>query len=177
MEREELVQKLASKWILLDTNILISLSHHSEAFIPLLDIFKDAGCELCSIDFIEFEYLRDAFLPSVYTERKNKLLTTQKIPLPPDFISSAIEISQVYAHANIKTNQISVVDCMIAVIARKYHDNLFLLSNDQYDFPPIVFDRLHIFPIDGGSEILTPAIYHFNTKKFDKRLEQLKKIV
>jgi predicted nucleic acid-binding protein len=166
---DKLRTELEYKFILFDTNILIEASKHFESFEVLLIMLRESKCKVCYFPLIEFEFTRDAYLPTLNEERErfSRKIDGINLPIHPQVFTDALEIAKVYAHQKISPKQISLVDCFIAAYMKKYSDKLFLITKDHKDFPLSIFNRLHIFAFNAGDDVLAPAIYQFNIQKWE----------
>jgi len=168
------MKKFEGKHLLMDTNLLISISKHSES-----DFFNDFLKELESFkiksvidETIVFEFTRGSKTPR-QLEDKNKfiefLLGGEKwsLPIKTDVLENAKKLAILYntRGKNLST-QISFVDCLIGAQLMKYKDNMYLATIDNNDYPLFIFNREKVVTIDTGKEIINIGIYSFNEEKY-----------
>ena len=165
-----LMKTISEKYVIFDTNIIIKAYENTDAFLSLIIFLRECKCDSVNFDLIEFEFIRNAYTPKHIKLREeffNKI-SIAKLPFGSSLIKDAVCISRIYFHQGIQKGQISFVDCCIAAYLKKYSENLFLITMNHKDFPIILFDRLYIFPLDGGNEVYSPAFYQFNSQKWEK---------
>ena len=164
----ELGQILDHKFIVFDTNIFVKALKHFETFAELLRSLKEFHCQAIYFPLIEFEFTRDAFIPEHKIEREEflKRIGATRLSIRDDLIDSALEIAKIYSYSKIPSRQISLVDCCIAAYLKQFREQLFLLTLNHADFPQLLFDRIDVFALSAGDEVLAPAIYQFSINKW-----------
>ncbi|MEI7579055.1 MAG: hypothetical protein WCJ58_03365 [bacterium] len=170
---------LKEKFILLDTNILISSSKHLKEFTDLFSFFSTNDCAVGTMDLLRFEYLRDAVTQENKTERELYLnrFSDFEINFASKYIKDCTQIGQIYSRYNKTSHQkISFIDCAISSILKNFHARLYLLTINHDDFPLILHDRIKVFTLDCGNEILNPALYSFNLNKLGNEIENVQKV-
>jgi|GEM_PF-735231 len=169
---------LENKYLLLDTNMLISIAKNGDSFVDFFNDLEKYNVKSIIDYAVKFEFLRGAktesdskhkeeYLDILLGENRAELVSTNEI------FENAREISNIYARKDQKlTKQISFADCLIAAQMKKYNENgsgdrLFLATIDNNDFPLFVFDRIKIYTVDFGTEIINVGIYRFNKEKYE----------
>jgi predicted nucleic acid-binding protein len=165
----ELKDKISSKFVLLDTGVIIRAFENFDNFEAFFKMLEDANCRSVYFPFIEFEFLRGAYEISHRHDREQFLKEISGISLnQPNhtIIKDAIAIANCYSAR--KHYSASLTDCCIAAYLKTFTDNLFLVTLNHKDFPTFLFDRVGIHPIDAKTDIFTLAFYKYNQAKAEK---------
>lgn len=178
MSNSELGKILNNKFVVFDTNILIESTLHMDAFKDLLSFLDNNNCNTVHFELTKFEFTRNAYKEKERQEKENFFdkLNSSPMPFSDQIMKDALEISRIYAHQKVQKGQISLVDCCIAAYLKQYEDKLFLLTANHKDFPISLFDRISIYPIDKGNDVLAPAFYKFNQEKWKDAKRNLEKV-
>ncbi len=164
-----LKDKIANKFVLLDTGVIIRAFEHFDNFEAFFKMLEGANCKNVYFPFVEFEFLRGAYEPSHKVDREDFLKEISGINLNAPtqaIIKDAIAIANCYSAR--KHHSASLTDCSIAAYLKSYPQNLFLVTLNHKDFPTYLFDRVGIFPIDAQVDIFTLAFYTYNKTKAEK---------
>jgi predicted nucleic acid-binding protein len=164
---EELKKKIARKWVIFDTNILIEgFEKNPNEFVELHKMLVGSHCAPAYIPMIEFEFLRGA--PEAKTRSKRREILRElahKYPVRSDsgLTESAIEIANVYESR--KGPRPELVDCHIAAVLRQHPTNLFLATLNHEDYPTYLFNPLYVLPIETRKSLLPVGIYEWGVEK------------
>ena len=152
----------------------------------VLDSFfgKYPSTQLIIDPLIEFEFIRDVFLPEQYMARKEFLNPNVFIPALDNLQifkaleDNAINLSRIYKHQQVKSSS-STVDLFLA--ARLMHisqyNPLFITGNSK-DFPSCVFEVKGIITtyLEKESASQSWNVLSFSKEKFIKCYKELEKI-
>jgi rRNA-processing protein FCF1 len=181
------MERFKKKWILIDTNLLISISRYSE--LGFFDEFLRQLEELKIIPVIEqatlFEFRRGSrhkgdleakknFLEILLGEEKNRYVLPSSTS--KEILTNAEELAILYSNKNPNlSKQVSFVDCLVGAQLMKYKENLCLATLDNGDYPLFIFDRVKLITIDAQKEIINIGIYIFNEEKYTKCKDDFEK--
>lgn len=169
---------LEGKFVLLDCNILIYSVRYKNEFKPFYEELTGNNVKPAIDQFIKLEFLRSAntqallkakadFLNLFLGANENRLT----IPLDSEILVDASRFSNLYNYLNLKKQNVSVGDCIIAADLKKYSHSLVLATANNSDFPLKLFDRLLIKTIEAGEQIINVGFYTFSETKFSSVLE------
>jgi len=159
---KEIAAEIENGHALLDTNIFIGTYESPSAFKPLYDLLTEQNCAPTHFSFIEFEFLRSVKKDRNRTARKALLQKIQPTELPvqsSELYGDALRIASYYSENNHQGAELA--DCYIAALMKKYHRNLFLITMNHRDFPPILFEPLAILTLEAGTKWYHPGIYRY----------------
>ncbi|MEK7479119.1 MAG: type II toxin-antitoxin system VapC family toxin [Patescibacteria group bacterium] len=182
INEEEFRKLITNRYVLFDTNVFIRAFQNFDSFEVLVSFLR--GCEVDGVSFplIKFEFLRTSFAPDNRKSREDFIdrIAPSSLSFRSQIIDDALDIARMYASKGVRGGEsskaISLVDCCIAAYLKQYATNLFLITLNHKDFPQLLFDRLFVFPIEAGDEVLPIAFYRFNVGKWNKCLEDFKKL-
>jgi len=172
---ESIKARIKNKHLILDTNILINASKYWGQYSDFFNLLNSLEVKLVIDDSIKFEFLRGASTKENLVQNEEFLLGLDKADLAvnKEIFETAREISNIYVRNIRNSNQkISFADCLIAGQMKKYNEQreqLFFATENNTDFPLLLFDRIHIHTIDLESRISNVGIYMFNKDKFQTR--------
>jgi len=158
----EIAVELKNGYALLDTNIFIGTIESPAAFEPLYELLKEINCAPTHFSFIEFEFLRSVKKDPNRQKRKKLLKDIQPTALPiqsDELHDFAFDIASFFSANN--HHGAELPDCYIAALMRKYSKNLYLISMNHKDFPPLLFEPLHILSLSSDIRWYHPGIYRF----------------
>jgi hypothetical protein len=176
-----IIEKLKSKTILLDTNIIIGFAKCPANFKGFFDDLKDSDVVSAVDESIKCEFLRKSNTIEK-RQQKEKLLDwllgidekRTELKITNDIFTEATLLSNIFNFLNDK-NSSSIVDCLLAAQLKKFGENLYLATMNHKDFPLKIFDRIHIFNVEVEDEIKNIGIYKFSKERFEISLERFKK--
>ena len=166
---DDIKPQLRYKHIFLDTNIIIDAYKSPDAFKELFEQLQSAPNALTISWHVRFELFRKAY-EQEYRDRLEKFLEALDIVTLPlgdevSFYKNALAVAQAYTKKKLKAP--SFVDCMIAAYAKRYTNDLFILTRNHCDFTLFLFDRVSTCAVDNDEDVLAIALYKYNNKKAD----------
>jgi len=169
-ERQKVL--LDNKFILLDTNLLISLSKYKTRFTrSFLYPLTRKKCKFYIIDGVYFEFLRNTRTFDEYKQLKQFADRYSKIYSNEEDIENAIRLSILYLNKNPSCkSQVSYIDLLLAaqLIRRENKNKVILATCNLNDFPVCIFDRIKLQVVDLEDKVLTIAYIAFNEAKYKK---------
>jgi predicted nucleic acid-binding protein len=170
-------EQFERKHLLLDTNVLINFTKHPLLMEGMLAALRAKGAILVLDEVVRFEFLREAnspkeiqtlkyFLQKLF-ELKPEDVDRTMFPIVPDIFTYATEIGNLYSWK--KYARISLADCFLAAQMRKYNEKkeqMYLMTSDHTDFPPLFFERIGIETLDAKDSIINVGFYRFDPAAF-----------
>ncbi|MBU1046563.1 hypothetical protein KKH36_02170 [Patescibacteria group bacterium] len=175
---------LKNHYLFLDNDFLSMLFYKNDFLKDFISIFNNSEISLLIDPFVEFEFLREVFLPKQQKLKENFL--------SEDFFTSvenhqevflklqenAILLSRIYAHQNNNNKKTgsSFVDLFLAARSMLLKNSCIITGNKK-DFPLFVFDTLAVLNLeeDEGS-LKSFCVLKFNEKKFSSCLLKYNKL-
>lgn len=158
---EKLRKNLKNKWVLLDTNILISSSQNPEAFSSIFTLFKEVNCRPVFCQLVRAEYLQSVWQKELIEEREQFLkdLDIEDITLRPmDQLTDSVMAFTRKLRAR-REPLPDLVDSYLIALAKKYSPNLLILTANHKDFA-YSLERLYVHPIElSKQKVITVGLY------------------
>lgn len=168
------LQQLNNKWVLFDADIIIKAYKYSKEteFVSFLHLLKNSGIIAVSTYHVFYEVISSSSSLQESTAQKDFFNDIIETPLPYDvsIMNTAINISNIYHNKNIRSCKASMSDCILSSYLKKYGENLTLITSNLSDFPLEIHDRIGIYTIDVGSQVITMGFIRFNQNKYKKCL-------
>lgn len=168
------LQELAGKHLLVDTCVVSNIFSNPNEFKSFLGILDVVDCKPTINDFIFLEFIRIAKRATEKAALESFLKSDFRyLPCTPDIFDNAQKLYPLYNHCRQvrNKNQISVVDALNVAYMKKYAQSLYLLTLDHGDYPLELVVRIQSGTIEIDTDILTWAIYKFNTTGYQERLQ------
>ncbi|NMB56716.1 hypothetical protein GYA19_02145 [Candidatus Beckwithbacteria bacterium] len=172
---------LFNKNIFLDNDFLSYFYKDDEFFKNILKIFSKSN--LLVDPFIEFEFLRDVFVPEERVVRENFIKKPLFYPVIDHqevhkvIIQNALILSRIYSHQK-KAKGCSSIDLFLASRIMYYANNSLLITGNKKDFPAPVFEILAVINVEDLEENKMKCFYilKFNIENFNKKYKSIKRI-
>lgn len=143
----------------MDTNLLIDEYSHVDNYKEFLDALQKANVKLVSLEFVKFEFVRSKTIDVVRRKEEHFSKLISKILLLDEEVEKAvIPVMEEYKQY---MEGLPLTDLVLGACLKRY-SGLYLLTRDHTDFPTTVFDRLHIFNIEGIRDIRTYGVYAYH---------------
>lgn len=167
----ETLDSIRNKNILLDTNVLIDSAKFPNEFAEFYKKLHDREVGAVLEHVIRLEFIKGARTKKDkdnYEKFIDLVFTNDRIELKPDakVFSIAENISLIVGR--IDNAVIELGDSLIAAqIANMKSERLYLATQNHHDFPPCLFDRIHLEIINlPNGKIKTVGIYKFNKESY-----------
>lgn len=163
---DQLPEYLHNSTILLDTNFFIHAYANKEVYANFIKALKDADIALVSPNLVKYEFVRSKTIDVVMQKESYfHQIIDNVLPYDPSVDQLVIPTIEEYKQ---KMEGLPITDLIIATYLKKYR-GLYLLTNDHSDFPTSVFERKHIFNIEGfGDKIYGLYTYKPKEKTFEE---------
>ena len=173
-------EELHGNYLLLDSDFLGELFNDRVVVKEFITKFQTNHYLLDAL--VEFEFLRDVFLPKQSALKENFISeeifnpTVNHHDVRKNIENNAFIISKIYAHHN-RSKGVSYVDLCLAGRVMANYQNWNLVTGNKKDFPDFLFDICQIILIKRHDETYKPYyILKFNKDKFDTCRELLTKM-
>lgn len=178
----DFLDKVDSKYLLIDTNLLSRL-YKSDVLYAEFMLHIPNTSHLIIHELVEFEFLRDTYVPADFANKRNFLKFDSGSFLNKHTfnhetfsktIVQAMQLSGMYRCLKSERSP-SLVDLCLAVLAEdpKY----LILTENKEDFPQSIFDLVTLFCIpDDAHHIHTYYVLDVNESKINKGRLQLNRI-
>ena len=181
---QEKQRAISRSYLLVDSNVISFMFSSPERFDCFQNLFKS---QYFLIDpLASFEFVRDAFLPDIYTKKK-EFINNDDFFLPanshPDLLNkireNALLLSRIYAH-HLNRDGVKrfppLVDLYLAG-RLMLQTNVYFVTSDFEDFPLFLFNRINLITFeDNKDERTVVQILEFNKEKFSTCLGELENI-
>lgn len=176
---------LDGRYIFIDTDFLSFLFEDENNLEESLRFFPKVYLSIDSL--IQFEFLREVFLPST-RDLKVKFISTKEVFYPAishheifDKVKeNALLLSKIYAHQLNRSNRNSswsTIDLLLAGRAMYYWKSSAIITGNKKDFPSVVFDTIGVISYEtNDNQIKTFSILIFNKEKFEQCSKSLLKV-
>lgn len=173
-----------NKNIFIDNDLLGDFFH----FPTFFDEFKNhLHVEFFIIDpIVEFEFLRDVFLPGQRKLKEEFISQDCFLPAPfrhehfSQIHENALVFSKIYAHQkekNHERNSASLTDLFLAGRIMLNYQTSYLATGNKKDFPSCIFDIQKIIICeDGLDKVKNYYLLSFSNDKFQKSYQDLEKM-
>ncbi|MEK7577663.1 MAG: hypothetical protein AAB492_03565 [Patescibacteria group bacterium] len=181
-------QSLSGKYSYVDNDFLSELYNNTNVLTEFATFIQSNSVQLLIDPFIEFEFLRDIFLP-IQVDNRRKFLSKDFFTMAPMHQEqfkiiqvNAMVLSRIYKHkSNNNKSSSSLVDLLLAG-RLSYQGYPLLITGNKKDFPSCIFDTLGVINIEheGDGEMRVFSIIKFNKDKFEvcsRALDSLNKMV
>lgn len=158
-----LVNDLSTKYLFIDTNVLVGMLNYPKLFATLLDELSDAGCAFITIPQVLFEFTRGVYSISDYKKRTEFLPANNISIYPIDRHLNEFEELPLIVHKVSKG--ISYTDFLLCLCLCKF-PSAYLMSEDR-GIPTAIFDRKHLITVDTEKDLRTFGIYAHSMEKLD----------
>ncbi len=176
------ISEIKKELLVLDNNILSSLSGDPDYLTTFMQIFKANNLLIDPI--VRIEFLRGAFKNNAYEEQK-KFLEFEKFNNMMDnqiiqkkVYERVFDIARIYSHKG--NPSIPLGDIFIIARLSIYLYNVLFITRDYSDFDSILFDRVGVVSIERKlkDKVKQATLEHiqilkFNSSKYNKCMEQL----
>jgi len=176
---------LDGRYVFTDNDFLNFLFEDEKNLEDSLNFFPKSYLTIDPL--IQFEFLRDVFLP-LQRDLKSQFVSTKEVFYPAishheifDKIKeNALLLSKIYAHQsnrNAKNSSWSTIDLLLAGRAMYYWKRSAIITGNKKDFPSVVFDTIGVLSYETNeNQIRTFSIIIFNKEKLESCLKSLEKI-
>lgn len=172
----------STQFILIDNDFLGLIYENRELLESISTIAN--GKKIYIYPFVEFEFLRDVFLPKIRELKEDFIKSSifghikeeKHLKVFSKIFKNALLLSKIYAHKG-KSKGVSFVDLMLASFLVLLKGKAVLMTGNKKDFPSCVFDVLSIlnYEEDSGG-VRAISIVGFNQKKFDICYKELSRL-
>lgn len=149
--------------LLVDTNFFIDSFHNPNNFAEFISTLKKGNVEIVTTSFVKYEFLKSKTIDVV---RRKEIFFNELVgvvlPLDSETEKQIVGLIEEYKQY---MEGVSLVDLILGAFLKRYGNKLFLLTRDHKDFPTNVFDRMHVFNIDGIRDIKTYGVYCYGCQK------------
>jgi len=160
IHREDLLQSIKGKHLLLDTNVFIDAFAHPKVFGDFFNELKSNDNVVVTLESVKIEFLTGSSNIEKYTQREEYMdkIIDAYLPITPDTLTKAF---QLITELGIDGSSISVTDYQLGSCLKKYKKNICLITKNTSDFPQRVFSVLGVvnFPFNKG--IQTYGFYYY----------------
>lgn len=176
----DLVSKLHSYHLILDTNVFLHAVENPEFYALLLEL-KRGGCAFMTITSVVFEFSRGAKTVEEYNWYVDYINNLGVIVYKTveDRIAADKAFSVLLQTECKKTgNKPSYTDFLLLLLLHKYsHSNIYLMTSNYKDIPMNVFDREDILALEYDGGIQTQALYKNSPEKLVGLMPELAEAV
>lgn len=158
---EKLEKELETKWVLIDTNILLKAARNPQGFLPIFEIIKKTKCQPVYCQLIRAEFLQSVWQPELIKEMENFLTDLNIVDLPmKPFVKLTDEVMSMSRALRARKKALpDLVDSYAAALVKQYSPNLILITENHKHFA-YNLKRFHIWPLDlSEEEIVTVGFY------------------
>ena len=145
--------------LLVDTNFFIDSFSTPENFVKFISTLKQNGVEIVSTPFTKYEFLKSRTIDVV--RRKEKFFHELVGTILEFDINTEKQMIELIEEYKQYMEVVSVADLILGCLLKRYKRNLYLLTRDHKDFPTTIFERRHVFNIDGIRDIKTYGVYSY----------------
>ncbi|PIT87340.1 MAG: hypothetical protein COU31_03435 [Candidatus Magasanikbacteria bacterium CG10_big_fil_rev_8_21_14_0_10_40_10] len=163
------------RYFLIDTCLLIKGTEDSNIFFNFYNELNIKYQPVFLIhEGIKFEFLRSAVSADVKQKREELLNILDVTVLPQNkFDDDILQIAQIY-HANkVQPNQIHYIDVINAAILNQFAGRVHLLTIDNNDYPPCLFNYEEFFSMEKNNQRSIVGEYIFSKEKYHEGLVKL----
>lgn len=171
--------QLKHSWLLLDADILIKAYRYlnEPEMGSFLNTLKNLEVKTIITRQVSFEITAgcaSAKELESYTSFLEDVVTEPLLPEDNDIYNTATNIAAIYRNKKQKDCGAGLTDCLLSSFLKKFHHvKLNLLTSNLKDFPLLLHERRGIHTIDVGSQVIMAGVISFDSKKYQKCLDDL----
>jgi len=165
----KIICDIASKYIVIDNNVLADSASDPEFYTTLYGIFKKNPILIDPI--VKLEFLRGAYLEKTYKEKNDFLRIEIFHPMIDHqdiykkVYNSAFNIARIYSHH--KKPSVPLGDILITARQEVQGDDTLFLTEDEEDFTTLLFDRITVLSFERINKDDIEHLQHLQLLKFN----------